>query len=83
MATDPKAGASPGDDQFLDRMSQELTGWSDPSARLRQALDRDELQLYCQPILALRPPGGFVMAEVLAPGTGSALDAARARLSGE
>jgi EAL domain-containing protein (putative c-di-GMP-specific phosphodiesterase class I) len=46
-------------------MSQELTGWSDPSARLRQALDRDELQLYCQPILSLRLPGGFVMAEVL------------------
>ena len=58
-------GHAPGDDQFLDRMSQELTGWSDPSARLRQALDRDELQLYCQPILALRPPGGFAMAEVL------------------
>ena len=66
MATiDPKAGAKPGADQFLDQMSQELAGWSDPFARLRQALDRDELQLYCQPILSLRPPGGFVMAEVL------------------
>jgi len=63
--TDPKAGAKPGEDQFLDQMSQELAGWRDPFARLRQALDRDELQLYCQPILALRPPGGFVMAEVL------------------
>jgi len=65
MATDPKTGAKPGDDQFLDQMGQQLTGWSDPFARLRQALDRDELQLYCQPILSLRPPGGFVMAEVL------------------
>lgn len=66
MATmDPKAGAKPTADQFLDQMSRELTGWSDPFARLRQALDRDELQLYCQPILALHPPGGFVMAEVL------------------
>jgi EAL domain-containing protein (putative c-di-GMP-specific phosphodiesterase class I) len=66
MATiDPKAGAKPGEDQFLDQMSRELTGWSDPFARLRQALDRDELQLYCQPILSLRAPGGFVMAEVL------------------
>lgn len=62
---DPKAGAKPGDDQFLDQMSRELTGWSEPFERLRHALDRDELQLYCQPILALRPPGGFVMAEVL------------------
>jgi EAL domain-containing protein (putative c-di-GMP-specific phosphodiesterase class I) len=66
MATiDPKAGAKPGEDQFLDQMSRELTGWSDPLPRLRQALDADELQLYCQPILSLRPPGGFVMAEVL------------------
>jgi EAL domain-containing protein (putative c-di-GMP-specific phosphodiesterase class I) len=63
--TDPKAGNKPGEDQFLDQMSHELAGWRDPFARLRQALDRDELQLYCQPILALRPPGGFVMAEVL------------------
>jgi EAL domain-containing protein (putative c-di-GMP-specific phosphodiesterase class I) len=63
--TDPKAGAKPSEDQFLDQMSRELTGWSDPFARLRQALDRDELQLYCQPILSLRAPGGFVMAEVL------------------
>lgn len=62
---DPKAGAKPGEDQFLDQMSRELTGWSDPYERLRHALDRDELQLYCQPILALRPPGGFAMAEVL------------------
>lgn len=62
---DPTAGAKPGEDQFLDQMSRELTGWSDPFERLRHALDRDELQLYCQPILALRPPGGFVMAEVL------------------
>ena len=63
--TDPKAGAKPGEEQFLDQMSRELAGWSDPFARLRQALDRNELQLYCQPILSLRPPGGFVMAEVL------------------
>jgi EAL domain-containing protein (putative c-di-GMP-specific phosphodiesterase class I) len=66
MATaNPKGGAKPGEDQFLDQMSRELTGWSDPFARLRQALDRDELQLFCQPIVALGAPGGFVMAEVL------------------
>ena len=63
--TDPKRGASAGDDQFIEQMNCELAGWSDPFARLNQALDRDELQLYCQPILSLRAPGGFVMAEVL------------------
>jgi EAL domain-containing protein (putative c-di-GMP-specific phosphodiesterase class I) len=63
--TDPKDSAGPGEDQFLDQMGRELAGWSDPLARLRHALDRDELQLYGQRILALRPPGGFVMAEVL------------------
>lgn len=66
MATsDPKAGARAGEDQFLDQMGRELTGWSDPVARLRQALERDELQLYCQPIVSLLPPGGIAMAEVL------------------
>jgi EAL domain-containing protein (putative c-di-GMP-specific phosphodiesterase class I) len=65
VSMDPRGGAKPGNDQFLDQMGRELTGWSDPFARLRQALDRDELQLYCQPILALQPPGGFAMAEVL------------------
>jgi len=63
--TDPKTGAKPTEDQFLDQMGCELTGWRDPLARLRQALDLDELQLFCQPILALRPPGGFALAEVL------------------
>lgn len=66
MATvDAKQGAGPGDDQFIEKMNCELAGWSDPFARLNQALDRDELQLYCQPILSLRAPGGFAMAEVL------------------
>lgn len=63
--TDANTGAKPSQEQFLDQMSRALTGWSDPLARLRQALERDELQLYCQPILSLRPPGGFEMAEVL------------------
>lgn len=62
---EPKADTPGGDDKFLEQMNRELVGWSDPVARLRQALDRDELQLYCQPILSLRPPGGFTMAEVL------------------
>lgn len=62
---EPKADTPGGDDKFLEQMNRELAGWSDPVRRLRQSLDRDELQLYCQPILSLRPPGGFVMAEVL------------------
>jgi EAL domain-containing protein (putative c-di-GMP-specific phosphodiesterase class I) len=62
---DPKASAEEAEDQFLEQMNRELAGWSDPVPRLRQALERDELQLYCQPILLLRPPGGFPMAEVL------------------
>lgn len=61
----PNAKNPGGEDQFLEQMDRKLAGWSDPVARLRQALDRDELQLYCQPILSLRPPGGFAMAEVL------------------
>jgi EAL domain-containing protein (putative c-di-GMP-specific phosphodiesterase class I) len=61
----PKSPAANGEDPFLEQMNRELVGWSDPVARLRQALERDEMQLYCQPILSLRPPGTFAMAEVL------------------
>lgn len=46
-------------------MDQALAGWSDPSARLRQALDKNELALYCQPIAALNSMPRFPMAEVL------------------
>ncbi|HEX7054824.1 MAG TPA: EAL domain-containing protein [Burkholderiales bacterium] len=42
------------DEQFLERMDSQLAGWSDPVDRLRAALDNDELQLYCQPIVSLR-----------------------------
>ena len=62
---DPTLPHDEKDDPFLEQMNRELAGWSDPVARLQQALDKDELQLYCQPILSLRPPGVFVMAEVL------------------
>jgi EAL domain-containing protein (putative c-di-GMP-specific phosphodiesterase class I) len=50
---------------FLEQMGHGLAGWKDPATRLRQALERDELQLFCQPILSLRPPGAFAMAEIL------------------
>jgi EAL domain-containing protein (putative c-di-GMP-specific phosphodiesterase class I) len=60
-----KPDSPAGEDQFLEQMNYELAGWRDPLARLRQALERDELQLYGQPILSLKPKGGFAMAEVL------------------
>lgn len=53
------------DEQFLERMESQLSGWSDPVDRLRGALDNDELQLYCQPILALQESGRYPLGEVL------------------
>lgn len=53
------------DDKFLERMDHELAGWSDPAARLREALENDEFTLYCQPIAALRSDERFPLAEVL------------------
>jgi EAL domain-containing protein (putative c-di-GMP-specific phosphodiesterase class I) len=53
----------------LDQTSVELAGWPRPEARLRQAIDRDEFVLYCQPILALSAQASgaerYPMAEVL------------------
>jgi EAL domain-containing protein (putative c-di-GMP-specific phosphodiesterase class I) len=42
-----------------------LAGWREPMAHLRQALAKDELALYCQPIVALNGGSGFPMAEAL------------------
>jgi EAL domain-containing protein (putative c-di-GMP-specific phosphodiesterase class I) len=53
------------DEKFFAQADQALTGWSDPVARLRAALDKDEFALYCQPIRALVGPPGFPMAEAL------------------
>jgi len=33
----------------------ELSGWAKPEARLREALERNDFALFCQPILALGP----------------------------
>src|SRR5260221_14182604 len=52
------------DEKFLTEMDQALTGWSDPVARLREALDKNEFALYCQPIRSLAN-GAFPIAEVL------------------
>lgn len=45
-------------------MDRELVAWKDPAARLRQALERDELEIYLQPIASLAD-ARFAMAEVL------------------
>ena len=43
-----------------------LAGWDDPLTSLRRALDQDELQIYCQPILSLQGNGEkYPLAEVL------------------
>ena len=52
------------DERFLDRMDSELSGWADPVSRLRQAIERNDFTLYCQPILALAG-GGYPLGEVL------------------
>ena len=49
----------------LQAMDSELTGWKEPLERLRHALERDELALFCQPIAALTGKDRFPMAEVL------------------
>jgi EAL domain-containing protein (putative c-di-GMP-specific phosphodiesterase class I) len=52
-------------EELLQQLDSELVGWQEPEAHLREALDQDHLCLYVQPIVALAPPGGIFMAEVL------------------
>ncbi len=52
-------------DPLMQKWDGELTGWDEPGGRLRQALAKDELALYCQPIAALSGAVRFPMAEVL------------------
>ncbi|MGH8766528.1 MAG: hypothetical protein ACRET8_12505, partial [Burkholderiales bacterium] len=54
-----------GKDPFLTEMDAQLAGWHEPGERLRQALAKDELALFCQPIAALTGAVRFPMAEVL------------------
>jgi EAL domain-containing protein (putative c-di-GMP-specific phosphodiesterase class I) len=49
----------------LVQAAEDLAGWSDPAQRLQQALDKDELALYCQPIASLGGGARFPMAELL------------------
>src|SRR5256885_6192896 len=53
------------EDTFLKRMDSELAGWTDPVQRLRDAIENDEFELYCQPILQFAGEERYPMAEVL------------------
>jgi EAL domain-containing protein (putative c-di-GMP-specific phosphodiesterase class I) len=53
------------DSQLLSQMDSELSGWADPEARLRRALEKDEFCLYCQPIRALSGSVTYPLAELL------------------
>ena len=53
------------EDALLQAADSALAGWQEPAQRLRQALEKDELALYCQPIAALAGAVRFPMAEVL------------------
>jgi EAL domain-containing protein (putative c-di-GMP-specific phosphodiesterase class I) len=58
---------------FIQKMDGELLGWDQPAARLREALDGEDLVLWAQPVVRLAPDpefdrraaGRIVMAEVL------------------
>jgi EAL domain-containing protein (putative c-di-GMP-specific phosphodiesterase class I) len=49
----------------MQKVDGDLAGWIEPAERLRQALAKDELTLFCQPIAALAGAVRFPMAEVL------------------
>ena len=53
------------EDKFLEQMDSKLTGWTDPVARLRHAIEKDEFELYCQPIVSLAGGERYPMGEVL------------------
>jgi EAL domain-containing protein (putative c-di-GMP-specific phosphodiesterase class I) len=52
-------------DALLKKEAAALTGWTEPAERLRLALEKNELTLFCQPIAALSGAVRFPMAEVL------------------
>jgi EAL domain-containing protein (putative c-di-GMP-specific phosphodiesterase class I) len=56
-------------DDDIDKTHAELAGFAKPGGKLRQAIERDEFALFCQPILALDPglsgAERYPMAEIL------------------
>ena len=53
------------DENILQHAESELAGWSDPAARLREAIDKNEFALYCQPIHALAGETAYPLGEIL------------------
>lgn len=53
------------EDPQLESVDSELAGWSDPVKRLRDAVERDEFALFCQPIVQFAGDERYPMAEVL------------------
>jgi EAL domain-containing protein (putative c-di-GMP-specific phosphodiesterase class I) len=53
------------DENILQRADSELAGWRDPAARLREAIEKSEFALYCQPIQALSGEVPYPFAEIL------------------
>jgi EAL domain-containing protein (putative c-di-GMP-specific phosphodiesterase class I) len=52
-------------DPLLQKEEAALMGWTEPAKRLRLALEKNELTLFCQPIAVLTGAVRFPMAEVL------------------
>jgi EAL domain-containing protein (putative c-di-GMP-specific phosphodiesterase class I) len=53
------------DDTFIGQMDSQLAGWTDPVQRLKSAIENNEFELYCQPILQFAGDERYPMAEVL------------------
>jgi EAL domain-containing protein (putative c-di-GMP-specific phosphodiesterase class I) len=51
--------------QFIEEMDRELMVWPEPVERLKSSIANDELELYCQTMLRLAPPGGYPIGEIL------------------
>jgi EAL domain-containing protein (putative c-di-GMP-specific phosphodiesterase class I) len=62
---DGAASGPQADEKLLERMAEQLVGWEQPAARLRDALQHDHFRLYAQPILDLRGAAPAAFAEVL------------------
>lgn len=54
-----------GADPLAQDLEGELEGWGEPASRLREALAKDELALYCQPVATLAGELRYPIAEVL------------------
>src|SRR5262245_26962966 len=55
------------EEDFLKQADTALTGWANPAAHLREALEKNDFELYCQPMLALSgaAAGSYPLGEVL------------------